>query len=88
MIDKLRRRNVRTSDTQRHELTGEQTEDKPLRPDTDESSPKGLEKNRRRIEPDLRSRNLLVQGEGGGIGLFIELGRDWGSGLLPGRRIV
>lgn len=43
-MDKFRRRDIHTSDTQRHELTSEHAEDKPLRPDTSKSSPKGHEK--------------------------------------------
>jgi len=86
-IDELCRRNSRASDAQRHNLTSEQTKSESLRPDTGEPSPKGLEKHRRRVVPDLWSRNLRrVQGSSSGIDFIVELGRDWGNGLLPRRR--
>jgi len=46
-FDEFGRRDIHTGDTQRHELTGDHTEDEPLRPDTGKPSQKGLEKHRR-----------------------------------------
>ena len=79
-IDKFRRRHIHASDTQRHELTGDYTEDEPLRPDTGKPSQKGLEEYRRRIEPDPWSQGLLrVHRSSKRIDLILELGWDRGS---------
>lgn len=73
-VDKFRCRNARTGQAQRQELASEQTEDESLRPDAGESSPKGLEKRQRRIEPDFWSRYILrIQGLSGEIALIREL---------------
>ena len=83
--NKFRSRNVGTSDAQRHDLTGQQAQNEPLRPDTNEPIPKALEKYRRGIETDLWP-GILVRAYGLSLtGSILVLGSDWGRGSSPCR---
>lgn len=75
-LDKFRRRDIRTCGTERQELTSKQAESEPLRPYASKSSPKGLEKHQRRVEPDPWSWNIHGHGPSAGIGFILELERD------------
>lgn len=83
--NKFRGRNVGTSDTQRHNLTGQQAKDEPLRPDTNEPIPKTLEKHRWGIETDFWP-VILVRTHGLSLADFILVLRSgWGRAFRPCR---
>ena len=72
-LNKLCGSDVGTCNAQRHELASEQAEYESLRPNASKPSPKTLEKHRRRVELDFRSR-VLLHGYGPSSGIDLILG--------------